>query len=51
MSSIDAVTGHVEKDQKQSGRPEKPDEEAFKSDLEKAEKEHAAAHGKLVRRP
>ena len=29
-------------------RPEKPDEEKYKTDLAKAEKEHAAAQEKLV---
>ena len=29
-------------------KPEKPDEEKYKADLEKAEKEHAAAQEKLV---
>ncbi len=30
------------------GRPQKPDENAFKSDLEKAEKAHKAAMDRLV---
>jgi len=32
----------------QKTRPVKPDEEAFKANLAKAEKEHAAAQEKLV---
>lgn len=32
----------------QKTRPEKPDEAKFKADLEKAEKEHAAAQAKFV---
>lgn len=31
-------------------KPDKPDEEKYKQDLEKAEKEHAAAQEKLVSR-
>lgn len=36
-------------DKAHKARPEKPDEEKYKTDLAKAEKEHAAAQEKLVR--
>lgn len=32
-------------------KPDKPDEDKYKEDLAKAEKEHAAAQEKLVSRP
>lgn len=48
MSTIDAGAEHPEKDQKQPGRPTKPDEDAYKKNLQKAEKEHAAAQEKIV---
>ena len=50
MSTIDAGAERPGRDQKQTGRPAKPDEEAYKKNLQKAEKEHAAAQEKLVRR-
>ena len=40
-------TDKLEKPQK--SRPEKPDEDKYKEELAKAEKEHAAAQEKLVR--
>lgn len=46
MSTSDAASALPEKQQKT--RPEKPDEPQYKEDLAKAEKEHAAAQGKLV---
>lgn len=48
MSTIDAGAEHPEKDQKQTGRPTKPDEDAYKKNLQRAEKEHAAAQEKIV---
>lgn len=49
-SAIDISTSNpspeVEKQHK--ARPEKPDEEKYKIDLARAEKEHAAAQEKLV---
>lgn len=51
MSTTDAGTDHPEKDPKHAGRPVKPDEETYKKELQKAEKEHATAQEKLVRRP
>ena len=36
-------------DKAPKSRPEKPDEEKYKGDLSKAEKEHAVAQEKLVR--
>jgi hypothetical protein len=36
-------------EKQQNVRPEKPDEEKYKEDLAKAEKEHQAAQDKLVR--
>ncbi len=48
MSTSDAASTLPEKQQKT--RTEKPDEPKYKEDLAKAEKEHAAAQGKLVRR-
>lgn len=36
-------------DKQQNVRPEKPDEDKYKEDLSKAEKEHQAAQDKLVR--
>lgn len=36
-------------DKQQHVRPEKPDEDKYKEDLAKAEKEHQAAQDKLVR--
>ena len=47
MSTIDAGAEHPEKAQKQ--RPEKPDEDTYKKNLQKAEKEHADAQAKIVR--
>ena len=35
-------------DKPSKSRPEKPDEETYKTDLSKAEKEHAVAQEKLV---
>lgn len=48
MSTIDAGAEHPEKEQKQTGRPTKPDEDAYKKNLQNAEKEHAAAQEKIV---
>jgi len=45
--STSASTPAVEKQEKV--RPTKPDEEKYKSDLAKAEKEHSTAQEKLVR--
>lgn len=36
-------------EKQQNVRPEKPDEDQYKEDLAKAEKEHSAAQDKLVR--
>ena len=47
MSMIDAGSDHPEKQQK--GRPEKPDEQLYRENLAKAEREHTAAQEKLVR--
>ena len=46
MSTIDAGADQPEKQQKV--RPEKPDEQLYKENLAKAEKEHAAAQEKMV---
>lgn len=48
MSTMDATAEHSPKAQK--ARPEKPDEQQYKESLAKAEKEHAAAQEKVVRR-
>ena len=48
MSTMDATAEHSSKVQK--SRPEKPDEQQYKESLAKAEKEHAAAQEKVVRR-
>lgn len=48
MSIMDSGAEHSSKVQK--SRPEKPDEQKYKEDLAKAEKEHAAAQEKVVRR-
>ena len=47
VSLIDAGSGRPEKQQK--GRPEKPDEQLYRENLAKAEREHAVAQEKLVR--
>lgn len=49
ISTIDAGSDRLEKQPKP--RPEKPDEQLYKENLAKAEKEHAAAQEKLVRTP
>lgn len=46
MSTIDAGAEHIQKPQKP--KPEKPDEQNFKDNLQKAEKEHAAAQERFV---
>ena len=46
MSTIDAGAESVTKTQK--AKPEKPDEQKYKEDLAKAEKEHAVAQEKVV---
>ena len=48
ISKTDPGTNQQEKPQK--ARPEKPDESKYKEDLAQAEKEHAAAQAKTVRR-
>ena len=48
MSTMDPGAEHSTKGQKP--RPEKPDEQQYKENLAKAEKEHAAAQEKVVRR-
>ena len=48
ISSVDAGAGQPEKQHKP--RPEKPNEQQYKEDLAKAEKEHAAVQEKLVRK-
>ncbi len=47
MSAIDAGAEPTGKPQK--AKPEKPDEQRYKEDLAKAEKEHTAAQEKVVR--
>ena len=50
-SAIDMSMGTTNADsadKPQKSRPEKPDEEKYKADLAKAEKEHAVAQEKLV---
>ena len=47
MSTIGAGADNIEKTRK--SKPEKPDEVKYKSDLEIADQEHAAAQEKLVR--
>ena len=50
-SAIDMSMGTTNADsadKPQKSRPDKPDEEKYKSELAKAEKEHAAAQEKLV---
>lgn len=47
MSTIDAGAEPAGRSQKT--KPEKPDEQKYKEDLAKAEKEHAAAQEKVVR--
>lgn len=44
-----APAATIEDKRKTPERPEKPDEEQFKADLAKAEKEHAAVMERLVR--
>lgn len=46
MSTIDAGAEPVQKGQK--SKPEKPDEEQYKKDLAKAEKDNAVAQDELV---
>jgi hypothetical protein len=43
-----ATQAAASQDKQQVVRPEKPDEDKYKEDLAKAEKEHAAAQEKLV---
>jgi hypothetical protein len=43
-----APAADAPKDKQQVVKPEKPDEDKYKEDLAKAEKEHAAAQEKLV---
>lgn len=49
-SAIDISTSNVtpEVEKQHKAKPEKPDEDRYKTDLSKAEKEHAAAQEKLV---
>ena len=49
MSTIDAGAEPSQKSQKP--RPEKPDEQKYKEDLAKAEKEHAASQEQMVCAP
>lgn len=49
MSIMDA--GAEPSPKLQKSRPEKPDEQQYKESLAQAEKEHAAAQEKVVRRP
>ena len=46
ISTIDAGAEPAQKSQK--SKPEKPDEQKYKEDLAKAEKEHAASQEKVV---
>ena len=50
-SAIDISTSNPtpEVEKQHRARPEKPDEDKYKTDLAKAEKEHAAAQERLVR--
>lgn len=49
-SAIDISTSNAtpEVEKQHKAKPEKPDEDIYKTDLLKAEKEHAAAQEKLV---
>ena len=46
-----ASTASASKTKQQFVKPEKPDEEQYKAELAKAEKEHAASQERLVRTP
>jgi hypothetical protein len=46
-----ATNGSAPQGKQQIVKPDKPDEEKYKEDLAKAEKEHAAAQEKLVSMP
>ena len=46
-----ASTASANKTKQQFVKPEKPDEEQYKVELAKAEKEHAASQERLVRDP
>ena len=46
-----ASTASANKTKQQFVKPEKPDEEQYKTELAKAEKEHAASQERLVRAP
>ncbi len=48
MSTVNAGADRVD-DKPSKVKPEKPDEEKYKVDLAKAEKEHAAVQERLVR--
>ena len=50
-SAVDMSTANISADTTEKAhksRPEKPDEEKYKSELAQAEKEHTAAQDKLV---
>lgn len=47
MSTVNAGADRVD-DKSSKVKPEKPDEEKYKADLAKAEKEHAAVQERLV---